>query len=369
MPTVELTLPHAAYSIRIEPHSLADLGPASRGVAAHAVAALLADANVYERYGALAEQSLRAAGYEVVTHVVAPGEQRKTLDTVRGLYDVLVAARLERTSPVIALSGGVVGDMVGFVAASYLRGVPFIQCPTTLVAMVDASVGGKVGVNLPQGKNLVGSFYQPRLVLIDTETLRTLPPRELRCGLAECVKHGMIRDAELVDWTDRNLEAIQRFDSDALVELVERNVRIKAEVVIADEKEAGERAHLNFGHTFAHAIETTLGYGHYHHGEAVALGMLAAANLAVDTGRCAAAVPRRLADLLGRIGLPTTAADLPSTKELTAAMQLDKKVAAGRVRLVLPDRIGAVSIVDDTPPEAIAAAWASLRGEQSPSPA
>ena len=369
MPTVELTLPHAAYSIRIDPHLLKRLGEFARGVAPHAVAALLADANVYERFGAVAEQALRTAGYDVVAHVVAPGEERKTLDTVRRLYDVLLAARLERTSPVIALSGGVVGDVVGFVAASYLRGVPFIQCPTTLVAMVDASVGGKVGVNLPQGKNLVGSFYQPKLVVIDTETLRTLPPRQLRCGLAECVKHGMIRDADLVTWLERHLDGIRALESDVLVELVARNVRIKAAVVMADEKEAGERAHLNFGHTFAHAIETTTGYGRYHHGEAVALGMIAAANLAANVGRCGADVPTRLIRLLKRIGLPTIAGDLPPTDELTAAMQLDKKVAAGRLRLVLPERVGAVAIVDDTPPAALAAAWESLRTDLPRSPA
>ena len=363
MPTVELTLPHASYSIRIEPHLLSRLGELTRAAAPHDMVALLADDSVYAHFGATAEQSLRDADYEVVSHRITPGEDRKTLGTVRQLYDVLVDARLERGSPVIALSGGVVGDMVGFVAASYLRGVPFIQCPTTLVAMVDASVGGKVGVNLPQGKNLVGSFYQPKLVVIDTETMRTLPPRELRCGLAECVKHGMIRDADLVDWTERNLAAIQALDADAFVELVDRNVRLKAEVVIADEKEAGVRAHLNFGHTFAHAIETTLGYGHYHHGEAVALGMVAATNLAVDTGRCGADVARRLTQLLQRIGLPTAAADLPPTEQLNAAMLLDKKVAAGRIRFVLPDRVGAVSIVDDVPPAALDAAWASLRSE------
>lgn len=360
MPTVELTLPHAAYSIRIEPGLLEQLGKLTHDVAPHATAALLSDANVYAQFGAAAEQALNAVGYEVVSHAVDPGEERKTLATVAQLYDVLVNAKLERGSPLIALSGGVVGDMVGFVAASYLRGLPLIQCPTTLVAMVDASVGGKVGVNLPQGKNLVGSFYQPKLVVIDTQTLQTLPPRELRCGLAECVKHGLIRDAKLFEWTDRNLDAIQALESNVLVELVERNVRIKAAIVMADEKEAGERAHLNFGHTFGHAIESTLGYGHYHHGEAVSLGMVAAANLAAELGRCDSELPQRLIQLLQRIGLPTHAADLPATEQLIAAMELDKKVAAGRIRLVLPDRIGAVSIVDDVPLEAIRTAWQSL---------
>ena len=364
MPTVELKLPHAAYSIHIEPNLVGRLGELAHAVAPHGSAALFCDGNVYEHFGATAEDSLRAAGYELTSHLVRPGEDRKTLSTVRGLYDVMVDGRLERNSPVIALSGGVVGDMVGFVASSYLRGVPLIQCPTTLVAMVDASVGGKVGVNLPQGKNLVGAFYQPKLVVIDTQTMCTLPKRELQCGLAECVKHGMIRDADLVDWTEANLDAILATQSDALVELVHRNVRIKADVVMADEKERGERAHLNFGHTFAHAIETTAGYGHYHHGEAVALGMVAASNLAANAGRCGSDVPERLARLLTKIGLPTSAADLAPTNELMASMQLDKKVAGGKVRLVLPDRIGAVSIVDDAPPEAIEAAWESIRTDE-----
>ena len=361
MSIVELKLPHDAYSIHIGPDLLNRLGELTSAVAPHGRAALLADGNVYERFGNTAEQSLRSAGYELVSHLVQPGEDRKELSTVRGLYDVLVAGRLERSSPVIALSGGVVGDMVGFLAASYLRGVPLVQCPTTLVAMVDASVGGKVGVNLPQGKNLVGSFYQPRVVVIDTQTLLTLPKRELRCGLAECVKHGMIRDADLVGWTEDNLDAILAMEPEALVELVDRNVRIKADVVMADEKEAGERAHLNFGHTFAHAIEATAGFGEYHHGEAVALGMIAAANLAADIGRCKPDVAERLVPLLERIGLPTDAKDLAPTEELMASMQLDKKVVDGKVRFVLPDRVGAVSIVDDAAPEAIASAWDSLR--------
>ena len=361
MSIVEMKLPHDSYSIHIEQDLLNRLGELTSTVAPHGRAALLADGNVYERFGNTAEESLRGAGYELVSHLVLPGEDRKTLSTVRGLYDVLVTGRFERSSPVIALSGGVVGDMVGFVAASYLRGVPLVQCPTTLVAMVDASVGGKVGVNLPQGKNLVGSFYQPRVVVIDTQTLLTLPKRELRCGLAECVKHGMIRDADLVGWTEDNLDAILAMEPEALVELVDRNVRIKADVVMADEKETGERAHLNFGHTFAHAIEATAGFGEYHHGEAVALGMIAAANLGADIGRCKRDVAERLVPLLKCIGLPTVAADLAPTDQLMASMQLDKKVVDGKVRLVLPDRVGAVSIVDDSAPEAVEAAWDSLR--------
>ncbi|MEX0774462.1 MAG: 3-dehydroquinate synthase [Phycisphaeraceae bacterium] len=364
MPTIALTLPHHRYDIRIEPGALAHLGDRAKQVVPHGRAALFMDAAVAATHGQAATDSLTKAGYQVVAHQVPSGEVHKTLDTVRRLYDVLLDARLERKSPVIALGGGVVGDTVGFVAATYLRGVPFVQCPTTLLAMVDASVGGKVGVDVPQGKNLIGAFHQPSLVVIDTDTLSTLPPRELRCGLAECVKHGVIRDAALFDWIADHVDDIRRLDGDTLVELVARNVQIKANVVMADEKETGERAHLNFGHTFAHAIETTTGYGaggSYQHGEAVALGMVAATRLAVDIRRCPAAVLGALVELLQKIGLPTRAEQLPATGKLMDAMLSDKKVAGGKVRLVLPDRLGAVSIVNDAPREAIVAAWDSLR--------
>jgi len=249
--------------------------------------------------------------------------------------------------------------MAGFVAASYLRGVPFVQCPTTLLAMVDASVGGKVGVNVPQGKNLIGAFHQPVAVVIDPLTLQTLPPREVRCGMAECVKHGVIHDGELFDWIAHNLAKIQSLDPTTLTELIARNVAIKAAVVMEDEKESGVRAHLNFGHTFAHAIEATVGYGEIEHGEAVSLGMVAATKLAIDQGRCEADLLPRLGELLERIGLPT-AAKLPDIEILMNAMRLDKKVADAKLRLVLPSRMGSVDVVSDTPDDAVIAAWQAI---------
>ncbi len=361
MPTIQLTLPHHRYEIQIEPGLLGRLGERVRQVAPHHLAALMADATVYNPYGGKARESLAAAGYRVIAEPIEAGEERKSLATANELYGLLIDAKMERKSPVIALGGGVMGDLVGFAASTYLRGVPFIQCPTTLLAMVDASVGGKVGVNLPQGKNLVGSFYQPMLVLVDTDTLATLPPRELRCGLAECVKHGVIRDAKLFAWIEDHLDAIQRLDSASLVELVRRNVQIKANVVMADEKETGERAHLNFGHTFGHAVEATSGYGVYHHGEAVALGMVAATRLAVNLGRCPNELLERLVRLLERIGLPTRAADLAPTAKLLETMRVDKKVAGGHIRLILPDRLGVVSVVGDVADSAIAEAWEAVR--------
>ncbi len=362
MATVPITLPHHRYEIRIQPGLLGSVGKLVRQVAPHDRAALIQDAVVADLHGPAVSCSLRDAGFDLLEAKLEAGEQQKNLDTARSLYDLMLNGRMERLSPLVALGGGVVGDTAGFVAATFLRGVPFVQCPTTLLAMVDASVGGKVGVNVPQGKNLVGAFHQPCLVAIDTDTLKTLPARELRCGLAECVKHALIRDESLFDWIDQNLSAILGLNSDALVELVERNVHIKAAVVMADEKESGQRAHLNFGHTFAHAIEATQSYdsGGHHHGEAVALGMVAATGLAVSLGRCPGDVLDRLTALLGRIGLPVADKGLAAPQRLLAAMRHDKKVQDGRIRLVLPDRIGSVGIVSDVVADQIERAWGEL---------
>ena len=362
MASVELVLPHHRYDVRIAPSLLSELGATARELVPHDRAALIVDDKLIGTHGKTAEASLKAAGYDPLVMTMTAGEDHKNLATVEKLYHPMLDARLERKSPVVTVGGGIVGDTGGFVAASYLRGVPFIQCPTTLLAMVDASVGGKVGVNMPQGKNLIGAFHQPVLVLIDTDTLKTLEHRDFICGLAECVKHGVIRDPELFMWIDAHAESILAQDSDTLVELVERNVRIKAAVVMEDEKEAGVRAHLNFGHTFAHAIEAGTEYGRYLHGEAVSLGMVAAVRLAVDAGRCDAAVADQLVALLNKLGLPTSADGLPDTMKLMDITRSDKKVAGGKVRLVLPDRLGAVRIVNDTPDEQVAAAWDAIRG-------
>lgn len=365
MACVELKLPYHRYEIRIGVGTLAQLGAQARALVPHEKAALFADPALAARFSPVAMDSLQNAGYQVVRHDVPAGEEHKNLDTIRALYDVMLNAQLERRSPVFALGGGVLGDSIGFVAATYLRGVPFVQVPTTLLAMVDSSVGGKVGVNVPQGKNLIGAFHQPHLVIIDVDTLATLPPRELRCGLAECVKHGVIRDPALFQWIEDHLDAILDLDRPTLVELVRQNVQIKAHVVMADEKETGERAHLNFGHTFGHAIEATQPYGDdagYRHGEAIALGMVAATRLAIDLKRCEPALLPRLVQLFERIGLPTHSMRLAETDVLLRTMQMDKKVAAGKIRLVLPTRLGAVEVTKDASMDAIASAWASVRG-------
>ncbi len=367
MPTVDLVLPHHRYAIEIGSGLLPSLGERVRAVSPHRLAGLIVDEGIVETHGGAAEGSLRQAGYGVHRATMPRGEGRKTLDTVAGLYDALFRGGLERRSPVIALGGGITGDVAGYVAATFLRGVPFVQCPTTLLAMVDSSVGGKVGVNVPQGKNLVGAFYQPHAVVIDVDTLATLPARELRCGLAECIKHGVIRDPALFDWIEANLDAIFALDRPTLVELVERNVRIKAAVVMEDEKEQGVRAHLNFGHTFAHAIEAAMlphdgssDSGPYLHGEAVSLGMVAATRLAAALSLCDADLCDRLVALLGRVGLPTSAPDLPPPEAMVNWMRHDKKVRDAKIRLVLPVRMGEVTLDDSVSEAALAESWASL---------
>ncbi|QDU72501.1 3-dehydroquinate synthase [Mucisphaera calidilacus] len=363
MATVDLQLPPTAhgYDIRIEPGLLDSLGEMVREVAPHHKAALIVDEAIEVDVGKPAAKSLQNEGFETTVAVMTPTEKKKTLGTVRSLYEVLLEARIERRSPVIALGGGITGDTAGFVAASYLRGVPFIQCPTTLLAMVDASVGGKTGVNTTHGKNLIGAFHQPHRVIIDVSTLESLPERELRCGLAECVKHGVIRDPGLFTWIGEHADRILQLDHGTLVELVERNVRIKAAVVEEDEKESGVRAHLNFGHTFAHAIEAASAYGRIKHGEAVALGMVAATRMAIAMKICHPSLEHQVVDLLEALGLPTWEDDLPVTALLMKVMAIDKKVADSRIRFVLPTKLGEVIITSDPTPELVAEAWDSLR--------
>jgi 3-dehydroquinate synthase len=360
MACVRIELPHHSYDVVIEPGLVGGVGERVRAVAPHDRCALLTDDTVRDLYGERVAASLGAAGYHVTRGSVKAGEAEKNLATVERLWGVLLGDRLERRSPVIALGGGVVGDMAGFVAATYLRGVPFVQCPTTLLAMVDSSVGGKTGFNVPEGKNLIGAFHQPVLVAIDPEVLSSLPARELRCGLAECIKHAVIRDPALFDWLGAESASILALESETLVELVRRNVEIKARVVMEDEREGGVRAHLNFGHTFAHAIEATAGYGTVLHGEAVALGMLAATRTAIELGLCEPAFLDRLTALVVAFGLATRC-PLAAPEALDAAMRHDKKVVGDRLRLVLPDRLGHVVIRDDVPVACVRAGWEHIR--------
>lgn len=278
--------------------------------------------------------------YDPLPIVLPDGEQFKTLDTLEGVMTAMLSAHCDRRTTVFALGGGVVGDLAGFAAACYMRGVPFVQLPTTLLAQVDASVGGKTGVNHRLGKNMIGAFHQPRCVLIDTDTLDTLPDRELAAGLAEVIKYGLIRDPEFFTWVETNVERILRRDPEALAFAIHRSCRNKAEVVSADERETGARALLNLGHSFGHAIENGLGYGTWLHGEAVSAGIVMAAELSRRLGWLPAEDAERIAALLARAQLPVRAPAALEPEQLLGMMALDKKSEAGRQRLVLLKHIG-----------------------------
>jgi 3-dehydroquinate synthase len=280
------------------------------------------------------------------------GEQYKTLEYVSRVLDVLVANRFGRDSVVLALGGGVVGDLAGFAAACYLRGVAFAQLPTTLLAQVDSSVGGKTGVNHTGGKNLIGAFHQPCAVFADTATLRTLPPRELRAGLAEVVKYGLVFDLSFLDWIETNVDRLLALEDAALAHAIYRSCELKADVVRRDERESGDRALLNLGHTFGHAIETATGYTEWLHGEAVAAGMVIAADMSSRLGMLPLADVQRLRELLQRIGLPVEAPKFGAARALDY-MRVDKKVQSGRIRLVLLEQLGRARFTADYADDAL----------------
>ncbi len=286
-------------------------------------------------------------GFHVETVILPDGEKYKTLDIVGKIYDALLNNRFDRSCTLIALGGGVVGDMTGFAAASYQRGVNFIQVPTTLLSQVDSSVGGKTGVNHPLGKNMIGAFHQPLCVVADTTLLNTLPDREQSAGLAEVIKYGLINDAEFFAWLEENMPLLLARDKLALAYAIERSCADKAEVVAADEREAGQRALLNLGHTFGHAIETGMGYGNWLHGEAVGAGMCMAAEFSFALGRLDAESLRRTRELIGHAGLPVAAPAELSAETLMNHMSVDKKVIAGTLRLILLNGIGKAEVVSD----------------------
>ncbi|NER26004.1 MAG: 3-dehydroquinate synthase [Symploca sp. SIO1B1] len=310
---------------------------------------------IFRRYGERAIAALKLVGYEVSSCTLPIGERYKTLKSVQKIYDAALAQRLERSSTMVALGGGVIGDMTGFAAATWLRGINFVQVPTSLLAMVDASIGGKTGVNHPQGKNLIGAFYQPRFVLIDPSVLKTLPPRELRAGMAEVIKYGIIWDAELFAKLEeaKRLDQWRYLDQELLSTILIRSCQAKADVVSKDEKEAGLRAILNYGHTIGHAVESLTGYKLVNHGEAVAIGMVAAGKIAVKLQLWQEEEAQRQDALIQKAGLPT---QLPAGLDLEAildTLQTDKKVQDGKVRFILPTQIGQVTITDQVPRDVI----------------
>ncbi|MCX6897277.1 MAG: 3-dehydroquinate synthase [Verrucomicrobia bacterium] len=338
---VHVALGERSYDILIRDGLLGQLPELLRPLKLGRCCAILTDATVSPRYATAVRDALTAAAWSVSVHTVPSGESSKSLSVAGKLYEELAEARLNRRSFVLALGGGVVGDLAGFIAATFLRGVDFVQVPTTLLAMVDSSVGGKVAINLPQGKNLVGAFYQPRIVVADTATLASLPEREFRAGVAEVIKYGVIYDAVLFAELERELPALMAKDAAVLGRVIARCCEIKADVVSKDERESGLREILNFGHTVGHAIEAVTEYGTYLHGEAIAIGMVAAARLSQKHGGLAEADVARIEALLRRAGFDLQPPDV-SFDQLLDAMRSDKKARDGGLRFVLARRIGEV---------------------------
>jgi 3-dehydroquinate synthase len=355
--TVNVRLGRRSYEIKIGTGLLSSLGKECAELDLAGRCAIISDSNVEPRFGKAARAALKQAGFDPCSIVLLAGERSKSLKSVGNCYDLLAQHRLERKSFIVALGGGVVGDLAGFVAASYLRGIAFVQVPTTLLAQVDSSVGGKVGINLKAGKNLVGAFHQPRLVLCDLDTLRTLPEREYRAGLAEVIKYGIIYDSKLFEKLETHLPKLLARDPGILESIISRCCEIKAEVVQQDETESGLRAILNFGHTIGHALEAISNYGKYLHGEAIAIGQVAAARLSVRLTGLPAIDAERIHSLFTQSGLPTQV-NLSNQQyaRLVRAMSLDKKVSRGEIKFVLARRIGQVEFGCKVPPRLIAEA-------------
>ena len=328
---------------------LANLGKKARSFPLGAHILLISDERVYSLYGEAVKSCLEENDFDVSIACVPPGETSKSLFQVEKLYARCAELKLDRSDAILALGGGVIGDLAGFVASTYLRGINFFLVPTTLLAQVDASVGGKVGVDLPAGKNLIGSFYQPKFVYMDLETLETLEPRQIREGLAEIVKHGLIKDKELFYYLEKNIERVGNLDRKVAQFIIERSVRIKAVVVEEDEREEkGRRQVLNFGHTIGHAIEGAMEYKEYTHGEAVSLGMVAAAKISEKLGFISEDLVKRIIELLKVIGLPVKVEEVDEDK-LWDVLYRDKKIRAGRLSFVLPRDIGDVFLTSEVP--------------------
>lgn len=352
---LDVDLGKRSYGIVIDSGVLTDAGSLIRNLSGLQKVLLVSNPTVYALYGEVVYQSLCDQGFKVQVALMPDGEEYKTVEHAMKVLDQAVEAKLERSSIVAALGGGVVGDLAGFVAAVYQRGTGFVQIPTTLLAQVDSSVGGKVAVNHPLGKNMIGAFYQPQLVLIDIATLQTLDSREFRAGLGEVLKYGIVYDAEFFTYLEENADKIIIQDKECLQHIIYQCCRIKSAIVEKDETEQGLRAILNLGHTFGHALEKLGGYRELRHGEAVAMGAVAAAYLAEDLGYLTGVEVQRIEKLYQRFGLPTR---FPAYDPLRIyeGMQHDKKISQGRLRLVLPDGIGSYVIKEDLQPEMILAA-------------
>ncbi len=340
MRTLKVNLGDRSYPIHLGKGILSDAGKLVRGAGCGEKIAIITNSTVAGFYLKPVEESLESSGFKVVIVLIPEGEEHKNIASVSAIYDRLVSERFERGSSMIALGGGVIGDLAGFAAATFLRGIPYVQVPTTLLAQVDSSVGGKTGVNHQEGKNLIGAFYQPRAVLIDVDVLRTLPRRELVAGMAEVIKYGIIEDPELFGLLEEKLDSLMALNKELLVEIIAASCAIKARVVEKDEREDDYRSVLNFGHTIGHALESLTNYGRLLHGEAVAIGMAKAASISVRQGFCDEESFQRIHRLVARAGLPT---EIPSDirpLELVPGMEMDKKSAGGKIKFVLCRGIG-----------------------------
>ena len=357
---LDVALGERAYPIHIGEGTLAQLPACIEATGVRGTVGLVTDSNVGPLYAEQVEALIADAGYRCVTHTMPAGEAHKRLDRIEEICGTFLDQGLDRSSLLIALGGGVVGDITGFAAAVFMRGIPVIQIPTTIVAQVDSSVGGKTGVNHPLSKNSIGAFHQPQAVVIDMTLLKSLPERELKAGLAEAIKHGVISDEKLFQYMVDNAPAILGYDLDALTVPVQRSCEIKAAIVAEDEKEHGVRANLNYGHTFGHAIESVTEYKVYLHGEAISLGMCAAANLSLELGMVDQAFVDTQRACFEAYGLPTAWPELP-VEACLDAMQKDKKVRAGTLKFIVADRMGHVVQRTDVTREQAQAALEAIR--------
>ncbi len=350
MSVLSVNLAENSYEIVIERGALASLGRRCRAVGMGGGAAVVSNPTVAALYGPAVRESLEAAGFTVATVEIPDGEEYKNSATLNQLYDDLLAAGIDRSSFIVALGGGVVGDVAGYAAATWLRGIPFVQVPTTLLAQVDSSVGGKTGIDHPKGKNLIGAFYQPRLVLIDVDTLATLDQRQFRAGIAEVIKYGVAVDRPFFEFIESHCAEILAMDPDVLIEIIHRSCRLKAQVVELDEKEAGLRAVLNYGHTLGHAFESLSGYRGLVHGEAVAIGMVLAARVSLAEGFCGREELSRISALIARCGLPV---EIPhfDRQQLLKIVAADKKSKGGSISFICNKGIGMYAMSNHTPEE------------------
>ena len=349
MEMIRVNLSRNSYNIYLDKGLLERIGDTLVKEKAPCKTLLITDTNIEKIYGNIVAESLIRNKFDVRIVSLKPGEDQKTLETAITLYDACFDHKLDRHSMIIALGGGVVGDISGFVASTFMRGIPFIQIPTSLLAQVDSSIGGKVAVNHPKGKNMIGSFYQPKAVFIDTDALSTLPAVEFVVGLVEVIKYGVIRNAELFEYIEKHLHDILQLNHTALLKIIADSCRIKTGVVEEDEKEVYLRAILNYGHTIGHAIETLTNYNKYRHGEAIAIGMLYATKIAIGIGLTNNKVYERQVSLIKRLGLPLTIDLKPG--DIIKMLYTDKKVISGKLRFILPKKIGEVIISDQVTEE------------------